>query len=159
MQKTNAIITFMNQSNQKDCVYCSNIDIKNREIAGDDLAWVFPTNIPIVPGHILIAPKRCVAKYEDLTIEEKEAIEKLRVKMVEALKKAFNAEGFNYAWNENKIAGQSVPHFHLHVLPRKEDDEGITEYEPRKFLYRPGSREATPEKELQQICAMIRKFT
>ncbi len=142
----------------KDCVYCSNIEIKNREIAGNDLAWVFPTNIPIVPGHTLIAPRRCVAKYEDLTLQEKNAIEELRVKIINALKKSFNAEGFNYAWNENKIAGQSVPHFHLHVLPRKEGDEGITEYEPRKFLYRPGSRETTPENELREISEVIKKF-
>jgi diadenosine tetraphosphate (Ap4A) HIT family hydrolase len=148
----------MSKEATKHCVYCTNVDIKNRKIAENDLAWVFPTNIPIVPGHVLVAPKRCVAKYEDLTTEEKKAIEELRVEIIEALKKAFNAEGFNYAWNENKIAGQSVPHFHLHVLPRKEGDEGITEYEPRKFLYRPGSRETTPEKELQEVCETIKKY-
>ncbi|OGI64851.1 hypothetical protein A3H53_04745 [Candidatus Nomurabacteria bacterium RIFCSPLOWO2_02_FULL_40_10] len=142
---------------QKLCVYCTNIDIKNREIISNDLAWVFPTNIPVVPGHILIVPKRCVTKYEDLSSEEKKAIEELRVKMIHALKKAFGAEGFNYAWNENKMAGQSIPHFHLHVLPRKESDEGITEYEPRKFLYRPGSREITEEKELQKVCEVIKE--
>lgn len=138
------------------CIYCTKLEIKEREIIGNDLAWVFPTNIPIVPGHLLIAPRRCVAKYEDLTKEEKEAIETLRVQVIGALKKSFGAEGFNYAWNENKIAGQSIPHFHLHVLPRKEDDEGITEYEPRKFLYRPGSRETTPESELIEICKIIK---
>ncbi|MSU44736.1 HIT domain-containing protein [Candidatus Nomurabacteria bacterium] len=148
----------MEKNVKNSCVYCSNIEIKKRTIIENYLAWVFPTNIPIVPGHILIAPKRCVAKYEDLTAEEKESIEELRLKIIKALKKAFKAEGFNYAWNENKIAGQSVPHFHLHVLPRKEGDEGITEYEPRKFLYRPGSREATPEKELQEISEIIKKF-
>lgn len=140
------------------CIYCSNIEMQDRKIVENNLAWVFPTNIPIVPGHVLIAPKRCVAKYEDLTIEEKNSIEELRIKIIAALKKAFNAEGFNYAWNENKIAGQSIPHFHLHVLPRKEGDEGITEYEPRKFLYRPGSRETTPEQELHSISELIKSF-
>ncbi len=140
----------------ENCIYCTKQEIRDREITGNDLAWVFPTNIPIVPGHLLIAPRRCVAKYEDLTKEEKEAIETLRVQVIGALKKSFGAEGFNYAWNENKIAGQSIPHFHLHVLPRKEGDEGITEYEPRKFLYRPGSRETTPESELIEICEIIK---
>ncbi len=137
------------------CVYCNKKEIKNREIIGNDLAWVFPTNMPIIPGHVLIAPRRCVAKYENLTVEEKDSMEKLRVQIISALRKTFNAEGFNYAWNESPIAGQSVPHFHLHVLPRKEGDEGITEYEPRKFLYRPGSRETTPEEELTRICELI----
>lgn len=148
-----ATMSFMSNN----CVYCTNIDIKNREITNNDLAWVFPTNIPIVPGHILIAPKRCVAKYENLTTEEKNAIEEMRTKMTTVLRKVFNAEGFNYAWNENKVAGQSIPHFHLHVLPRRNGDEGITEYEPRKFLYRPGSRETTPENELKEVCNLLKK--
>jgi diadenosine tetraphosphate (Ap4A) HIT family hydrolase len=141
----------------KSCVYCTKSEIKNREIIGDDLAWVFPTNIPIVPGHLLIAVRRCVAKYEDLTGEEKKSIEGLRVKIIEVLRKTFEAEGFNYAWNENPIGGQSVPHFHLHVLPRKSGDEGVTDYEPRKFLYRPGSREVTPENELVEVCNLIKQ--
>lgn len=122
----------------------------------NDLAWAFPTNIPITPGHTLIIPKRCVAKYEDLTSEEKEAIEELRFQITEALKKLYQAEGFHFAWNDTKVAGQSVPHFHLHIVPRKEGDAGITEYEPRKFLYRPGSREETPKAELQAIAEEIK---
>ncbi|MEK7641753.1 MAG: HIT domain-containing protein [Patescibacteria group bacterium] len=138
------------------CAYCELPEIKAREITGNDLAWVFPTNIPIVPGHILIAPRRCVAKYEDLTRDEKDAIESLRVSLVKALTKLFGAEGFNFAWNDGKLAGQSVPHFHLHVLPRKMGDAGIWQYEPRQFLYRPGEREATPEAELLGVAESIR---
>jgi diadenosine tetraphosphate (Ap4A) HIT family hydrolase len=74
-----------------------------------------------------------------------------------ALLKVFQAEGFNYAWNEGKLAGQSVPHFHLHILPRKEGDTGILEYEPRKFLYRPGERETSPEQELNAVAELIKK--
>ena len=138
------------------CAYCELPEIKAREITGNDLAWVFPTNIPIVLGHILIAPRRCVAKYEDLTRDEKDAIESLRVSLVKALTKLFGAEGFNFAWNDGKLAGQSVPHFHLHVLPRKMGDAGIWQYEPRQFLYRPGEREATPEAELLGVAESIR---
>lgn len=139
------------------CIYCELPEIKAREIMGNDLVWAFPTNIPIVPGHVLIAPRRCVAKYEDLTKEEKEAIEIMRVKIMSALKKSFGATGFNFAWNDGKLSGQSVPHFHLHVLPRKEGDTGITEYEPRKFLYRPGEREVSPERELMAVVELIKK--
>jgi|SRR3989339_1169163 len=148
----------MSKETKKLCVFCTNIDIKNRKIIENDLAFAFPTNIPVVPGHILIVPKRCISRYGDLTPKEKEAIEELRAKITKALEKTFDAQGFNYAWNENEIAGQAVPHFHLHVLPRKKGDAGITKYEPRKFLYRPGSRETTPEKELEKICELIRKY-
>jgi hypothetical protein len=74
-----------------------------------------------------------------------------------SLKKAFGAEGFNFAWNDGKNCGQSVPHFHLHIVPRKEGDAGVYEYEPRKFLYRPGEREATPEEELKMVAEIIKE--
>jgi diadenosine tetraphosphate (Ap4A) HIT family hydrolase len=139
------------------CAFCELPVIQERKIIENNLAWAFPSNIPIVPGHVLICPKRCVAKFEDLTFEEKEAIYILIKKLKQSLIKLFNAQGFNYAWNEGKLAGQSVPHFHLHLLPRKEADTGIIEYEPRKFLYRPGERENSPEEELLTIAKEIRK--
>jgi len=137
------------------CVYCELPEIKERQIVENDHAWAFLTNIPITPGHTLISPKRCVAKYEDLTTPEKEDVEKLRVKICNAHKKTFGAEGFNFAWNDGKNCGQSVPHFHLHVVPRTQGDTGIYEYEPRKFLYRPGEREASPEEELKAVSQLI----
>ncbi len=45
---------------------------------------------------------------------------------------------------------------HIHVVPRTPGDEGIAEYEPRRFLYRPGSREDLPEAELAAIVARLR---
>lgn len=142
---------------KKSCAYCTIPEIQARKITENKYAWAFPTNIPIVPGHILISPKRCVGKFEDLTKEEIGAIFNLLGKLKIALTKIFGATGFNFAWNEGVLAGQSVPHFHLHVLPRKENDAGITKYDPRKFLYRPGSREKTPEKELLAISKLIKK--
>jgi histidine triad (HIT) family protein len=138
-----------------DCVYCTLPDIKDHTIKRNNLAWAFLTNIPITPGHTLVAPVRHVQKFEELTADEKTAIFELMAEIKMVLKELFGAEGFHHAWNEEKIAGQSIPHFHLHIVPRKQGDEGITEYEPRKFLYRPGSRETTPEAELQAISKKI----
>lgn len=137
------------------CAYCEIHAITEREIVRNEHAWAFPTNMPIVPGHVLVAPIRCVATLEEMTPEEVQAIFALRETLKQALVKAFGATGFNYAWNVGKLAGQSVPHFHLHILPRKEGDTGITEYEPRKFLYRPGEREASPEEELKAVAHLI----
>lgn len=141
------------------CAFCEIVAVseKDRIILENDLAYAFPTNIPVVPGHLLIVPKRCVANFGDLTREERDAIFDLRTKLSVALKKVFAAEGFNYAWNEGALAGQAVPHFHFHMLPRKEGDAGITEYEPRKFLYRPGSRAESPAAELLEVVELIKK--
>ena len=138
-----------------DCIYCTLPELNERTLKRNALARAFLTNIPITPGHSLVTPLRHVQKFEELTPEEKAAIFELAAEVKEALRKAFGAEGFNHAWNEGAVAGQSIPHFHLHIIPRKAGDEGITEYEPRKFIYRPGSREATPEAELQAITKEI----
>jgi histidine triad (HIT) family protein len=137
------------------CVFCNDNGILMRQITSNDLVFAFPTNIPIVPGHVLIAPRRCVRTMVELTREEHDAIFQILQTIMTALRSAFGAEGFNIAWNEGEVAGQSVPHLHLHVLPRKNGDSGITEYEPRKFLYRPGSRETSPEHELDAVTKLI----
>ena len=134
----------------------NNPDIKNRLIIENKYAFAFPSNIPIVPGHTLICPKRHVLKIEDLKDEELHAILLLQKKLKQAMIKVFNAKGFNYAWNEGKIAGQNVNHLHLHMLPRKKSDSGIFEYESKKFLYRPGERPTSPEKELSEVAKLIK---
>ena len=139
------------------CIYCTLPEITARELKRNDLARAFLTNIPITPGHTLVVPMRHVQKMEELTSEERAAIFALAAEVKDALRATFAAEGFNHAWNEGPVAGQSIPHFHLHIIPRKAGDEGITEYEPRKFIYRPGSREATPEAELQAVTKEIIK--
>lgn len=139
------------------CAFCKDATLQEREIASNELARAFLGRMPIVPGHTLIIPKRCVSKYGDLTEEEKRAIEDLRIQVCDALKASLAVAGFNFAWNEGEVAGQTVPHFHLHIVPRKEGDVGVFNYEPREFLYRPGIRAESPEEELQKVAAKIRK--
>lgn len=140
----------------KECVYCSDPAIRAREVLRTELVRVFPTNIPIVPGHMLVCPVRCVATIGELTAGEHAALADAIARTKEALRAAFGAEGFNHAWNEGEVAGQGVPHLHIHIVPRKSGDAGITEYEPRKFLYRPGSREESPESELRSVVEAVR---
>jgi histidine triad (HIT) family protein len=141
---------------KKYCLFCGSDTVKARTIVENKLAFAFPTNIPIVPGHTLICPKRHRETIDDLTLPEIKAIFTLQKKIKRALRKTFKAKGFNYAWNEGVAAGQNMSHFHLHMLPRKVGDEGVTKYEPRKFLYRPGSRKAIPEKELLAVAKLIK---
>lgn len=144
------------QENNKPCVYCSVPEIKARMIIKNDLVWAFPTNIPITEGHTLIAPIRCVKRLSDLTNDERLALLDMADVIMNALRKVYGAEGFNCVWNQEKLAGQSVPHFHLHVIPRKDGDTGLLGYDPRSMLYRTGDREPTDEMVLSQIANTIR---
>jgi diadenosine tetraphosphate (Ap4A) HIT family hydrolase len=130
--------------------------ISERTVAENELAIAFLGKMPIVPGHTLICPKREIAKSEDITPEEWRDILELKEAVCKKLKNVFQSEGFNFAWNEGELAGQSVAHFHLHVLPRKMGDAGILEYEPRMFLYRPGVRDLSPQEELASIAQLLR---
>lgn len=133
-----------------------NLRIKERTVAYNNLAFSLLSHMPIVPGHLLICPIRTVVSCEELTLEEWQAILALQHQVCSALRKAFGAEGFNFAWNMGENAGQTVPHFHLHVVPRKLGDTGILEYEPREFLYRPGSRAISPLEELHHTAELIK---
>ncbi|NTV44558.1 MAG: HIT domain-containing protein [Candidatus Yonathbacteria bacterium] len=130
--------------------------LQNRLVAENATAFAFLGYQPIVSGHTLICPKRPVATWDELTTDEIADMFALRKKLKTVMEHVFGAQGFNYAWNEQEIAGQSVPHVHLHMLPRKEGDTGIVEYEPRVFLYRPGSRAVSQEEELANIAATMR---
>lgn len=145
------------QISNKPCIYCTIPEIKKRMIIDNKLAWAFPTNIPITKGHILIAPKSCIRSLRELSIEERLAIFELADKVMDALRKLYKSEGFNCVWNEGKLAGQSVPHFHLHIIPRKEGDTGLLGYDPRSMIYRTGDREPTDENELLRVRDEIRK--
>ena len=138
------------------CIVCDNEDLRARKVSENDLAWAYPTNIPITPGHTLIVPKRHATRPRELSNEERLAILDLAEEIKSALAKAFGAKGFNVAYNEGSVAGQNVAHFHMHIVPRTEGDAGIVEYEPRKFLYRPGSRATSAEEELREVASLIR---
>lgn len=125
-------------------------------IAENEYAFAFLNKMPIVPGHTLICPKRPVAFSHELLDNEWRDIFSLKMTVRKVLQQSLDAEGFNFAWNEGAVAGQTVPHFHLHVVPRKKGDAGITEYEPRVFLYRPGSRADSPQDELATFAEELR---
>lgn len=135
-----------------------NSDISDRMIAENEYAFAFLNKMPIVPGHILICPKRPVTFSHELLSEELRDIFLLKMKVCKILQQAQKIEGFNFAWNEGAVAGQTVPHFHLHIVPRKKRDAGITEYEPRVFLYRPGSRADSQHEELVSFAKELRGF-
>lgn len=139
------------------CQFCDSKNISIRVIHKNDLVIAFPTNIPITPGHTLICPRRHVSNINQLSNDEVVAIKDFLIRLKDSLIKSLNAEGFNIAWNEGKLAGQAVEHLHIHVVPRKRGDTGISEYEPRKFLYRPGSRSESPTQELEEVSQLIRQ--
>lgn len=139
------------------CAFCApRSTVHSRVLAANRHARAFLTLQPVTAGHSLIVPRRCTTSLSDLTAEEVSDVLALRSAVVAALTSALKTEGFNYAWNEGEVAGQTVPHFHLHVVPRTSGDTGVLGYDPRQFFYRPGARPDGSLEDLGGLAATLR---
>jgi len=103
------------------CLFC---DSKKSGIAHEnDLAYASYDTYPVSEHHCLIIPKRHIKDYFDMTNDELIACNDLiQIVKNEILNKDVNVKGFNIGTNAGKIAGQSILHCHIHVIPRREGD-------------------------------------
>ncbi len=116
------------------CAFCECNDKNERIIYSNKLVEAFLSNQPIVIGHTLIIPKRCVATFEELTDEEKDAIFGLMKKIKIALKETFNCEGFNFAWNEGENLLDNQCHIFICIFyPEKQEIKESTNIVPENF--------------------------
>jgi len=107
-----------------DCPFCeiANSDTENRIIEQSDLAFAVRDGFPISEGHTLIIPKRHVASFFEITSEEREVLFKLLDSAKNLLDKELNPDAYNIGINDGAVAGQTVAHLHIHLIPRYEGD-------------------------------------
>jgi diadenosine tetraphosphate (Ap4A) HIT family hydrolase len=101
-----------------DCPFCR----ESRAVISNQLAFVRYDRYPVSPGHCLVIPYRHIADYFDTTAEEKAAIWELVDGIKVQLDAEFKPDGYNVGVNVGTAAGQSVPHVHVHVIPRFRGD-------------------------------------
>lgn len=82
----------------------------------------FLDGYPVSPGHSLVIPKTHVASIFDLSAKQRADLWRLVEKVRKELLKKFNPEAFNIGVNDGLAAGQTVPHAHIHVIPRRAGD-------------------------------------
>lgn len=82
----------------------------------------FRDSFPVSKGHTLIVPSRHVASIFDLDEQEQQAIWSAVAVIRRELKEEFEPDGFNIGVNDGAAAGQTVPHAHVHVIPRYTGD-------------------------------------
>ena len=92
-------------------------------LAANDLAVAIKDRYPISPGHMLIIPRRHVANFMDATDAERDALWALVPKVMERLTKEHSPDGFNIGLNDGAAAGQTIPHLHVHLIPRYSGDQ------------------------------------
>ncbi|HVE76540.1 MAG TPA: HIT family protein [Actinomycetota bacterium] len=107
-----------------DCIFCDiiNGDAPSTTIYSDDLVVSFMDIFPWGKGHCLVVPKEHAVTIFELSLEGAEAVMRAVHKIAPALKKALEPDGLNLFQANGRAAWQSVDHFHMHLVPRWEND-------------------------------------
>lgn len=99
------------------CVFCEKDFFINAE-----LVYARKDKFPVSLGHSLVIPKRHVSTWFDMTEEEQHEAIRLIDQIKDCLDKEYEPDGYNIGINCGDAAGQSVPHAHIHVIPRYKGD-------------------------------------
>ncbi len=98
-------------------------DVANLVIARGRTAFVLLNAYPYNSGHAMIAPYRHVAGIAHLTVDERNELLELEVKLQLAMERALRPQGFNFGFNLGEAAGAGlVGHLHAHLVPRWHGD-------------------------------------
>ena len=106
---------------EQECPFC-NPDTDSELIVESATAYALYDKFPVNDGHALIIPKRHCADYFELSFREQSACTFMLNKVKQIVQKRFNPDGFNVGININEVAGQSISHVHIHLIPRYKGD-------------------------------------
>jgi diadenosine tetraphosphate (Ap4A) HIT family hydrolase len=121
-----------------NCPFCTLSS--NRIINSNEFAVVIRDGFPITDGHTLIIPKRHVGSWFDTSADERTALFALLDQAKNILDHKYKPDSFNIGINDGADAGQTVPHLHIHLIPRYKGDQedprgGVRWIIPKKARY------------------------
>ncbi len=108
----------------ENCIFCkiANGEIPSNTIYEDDNFRVILDNGPATKGHALVLPKEHYSDLFELPEDVAAGAMKVAKKVAATMKEKLSCDGLNLVQNNGECAGQSVMHFHLHVIPRYRND-------------------------------------
>ena len=111
--------------NDENCIFCriANGVIPSATVYEDEWFRVILDINPAAKGHALILPKKHFADIYELDQDTAGEVFVLAKRMAAVMKEALGCEGMNILQNNGEIAGQTVFHFHIHLIPRYKEDE------------------------------------
>ena len=126
-----------------DCIFCkiANGEIPSATLYEDEDFRVILDLGPASKGHALILPKEHQKDLGELDDAVAAKVLPLAGKMGRAMKKALHFDGFNLVQNNGEAAGQTVMHFHMHMIPRYANG-------PQMVLWNPGKLDDTEKTEI-----------
>ena len=118
---------------ERACAFCDEKILKRQTIYQDEIALVLYTHKPVMAGHCLIIPKRHVERFEELTEDESSHLCDLVKKVHRAVSPAFETSSYLLLQKNGREAGQSVPHVHIHYIPRPAGDGSALKFIAKLF--------------------------
>ena len=117
-----------------DCIFCklANGDIPTNTLYEDDCVRVIFDAEPAAEGHVLILPKEHFDNIYELDDDTAGHVFKVAKKIATAMNKTLDMDGLNVVQNNGEAAGQTVFHFHMHIIPRHNDDTVNVGWEKHK---------------------------
>lgn len=108
-----------------DCIFCKIVSnqIPSAAIYEDDEFKVILDRFPSSIGHTLIISKEHIKNIFEMPADKGGRMFELAVKLAPIIKNQLNCDGINILQNNGVAAGQSVHHFHIHIIPRYKDDK------------------------------------
>lgn len=118
-----------------DCIFCklANGDIPVDGIYEDDFVKVIFDASPASDGHVLILPKEHADNLYELTDDQAARIFKTAKRIGRAMREGLEYDGMNVVQNNGEAAGQTVFHFHMHLIPRYKGDSVNVGWKPGKL--------------------------
>lgn len=110
-----------------DCIFCKIVEgsIPSAKVYEDEVVYAFLDLSQVSKGHTLIIPKEHTRDVFEMSPDLAADVYARVPKIAQAIKTAFGAKGMNILNNNEAIAGQSVFHMHLHLLPKYNEGEGF----------------------------------
>ena len=117
-----------------NCIFCkiANGEVPSKTLYEDDKFRVILDLGPATKGHALVLPKEHFANLYELPEETAGEAMKLAKKMVTKMTESLGCEGFNLVQNNGDLAGQTVYHFHMHMIPRYQADGQKIGWKPQE---------------------------
>ena len=118
----------------ENCIFCkiANGEIPSNTLYEDERYRVILDLGPATKGHALILPKEHYADLYELPEEGCGEVLKIAKKMAVRMKEKLGCTGLNLVQNNGESAGQTVRHFHVHLIPRYDDGSRIVSWTPGK---------------------------
>jgi diadenosine tetraphosphate (Ap4A) HIT family hydrolase len=122
----------------KPCPFCHLPP--ERIVLSNAVGWVVRDAYPVSPGHTLVIPRRHMGSFFELNPDERQGLLMLLDEARTMLQASHQPDGYNIGINDGPTAGQTVPHLHIHLIPRFQGDQedprgGVRWILPEKAKY------------------------